>query len=98
MARKIKQAFLDELLTGRLNTILKYVREDDTLNLELRGDRITIYYRGGSILSIYQDTYSFEGLAKEYHQDNTFIILHWIILNIIYKRLNMLLMFILLLK
>lgn len=74
MARKIKQAFLDELLTGRLNTILKYVREDDTLNLELRGKKITIYYRGGSILSIYQDTYSFEGLAKEYHQDNTFII------------------------
>ncbi len=39
MARKIKQAFLDELLTGRLNTILKYVREDDTLNLELRGKK-----------------------------------------------------------
>jgi len=74
MARKIKQAFLDELLTGRLNTILKYVREDDTLNLELRGEIITIYYRGGAILSIHQDTYSFESLSEKYHKDNTFII------------------------
>jgi len=66
MARKIDSAFLDELLTGHLNPVLQYVQLDDTLNLELRGDHITIYYRGGAILSI-DDKYVFLSISKKYH-------------------------------
>lgn len=68
MARKIKENFIDELLTGSLKSVLKYVQVDDTLNMELRGDKVTIYYRGGSLLTIYQDTYKLQGLTDQYHK------------------------------
>jgi len=74
MARKIKDDFLNELLTGNLKELLEYVQLDDTLNLELREDRITIYYRGGALLTVKQDTYQFESLAKKYHTGISFII------------------------
>jgi len=74
MARKIKDEFLNELVTGRLKELLKYVQLDDTLNLELRGDRITVYYRGGALLTVKQDTYKFESLDKKYHTGISFII------------------------
>ena len=67
MARKIKEEFINELLTGSIKTLLKYVQIDDTLNMELRGDRITVYYRGGALLTIRQDTYKFESLEEKYH-------------------------------
>ncbi|MDP2364250.1 MAG: hypothetical protein Q8M94_10845 [Ignavibacteria bacterium] len=74
MARKIKEEFLNELSTGSLISFLKYVQVDDTLNMELRGDRITVYYRGGAILTIYQDTYIFGGISKQYHKGISFIL------------------------
>lgn len=67
MAHMIKAAFLDELKNGSLKPLLEYVQLDDTLNMELRGDRITVYYRGGALLSVKQDSYSFESLDKKYH-------------------------------
>lgn len=68
MARKIKETFIDELLKGSLNPLLKYIQIDDTLNMELRGDKVTVYYRGGSLLTIDQDTYKIQGLAEQYHK------------------------------
>ena len=67
MTRKIKEIFLNELKTGSLKEFLKYVQLDDTLNLELRGRKVTLYYRGGALLTIKQNTYQFEGLTKKYH-------------------------------
>lgn len=37
---------------GIFNDLLEYVLEDDTLCLELRGDIVNIYYRGGSLYKI----------------------------------------------
>jgi hypothetical protein len=66
MARQIKDVFVNELVSGTLAPLLVYVQQDDTLNLELRGDRITLYYRGGAILTIRETSYKFEGLTPKY--------------------------------
>lgn len=42
----------DSLLKGELKMLLDAVKQDDTLDLELRGDSVNIYYRGGSIFKI----------------------------------------------
>jgi len=68
MARKIKETFINELLTGSLKPLLEYIQVDDTLNMELRGDKVTIYYRGGALLTIDQDTYYLESLTEKYHK------------------------------
>lgn len=66
MARKIRETFFNELKTGILSPLLKYVRNDDTLDMELRGNRIIIYYRGGKILEVKDKSYEFFGLDKKY--------------------------------
>lgn len=48
----ISSPFMSALLDGCLHPILKAVREDDTLMLGLRGDYVSIYYRGGELLKI----------------------------------------------
>lgn len=52
--RQISDEFMNDLLKGCLNPLLKEVQEDDTLDLELRGNAINIYYRGGSLYKIEQ--------------------------------------------
>lgn len=73
MARKIKNSFLTELKEGKLKDFLRYIQLDDTLNLELRGDRISVYYRGGALLTILQDTYAFLSLVGTYHDGVTLL-------------------------
>lgn len=58
--RKISEQFKKELLVGSLHDLLTYVKEDDTLDLELRGNEITVYYRGGALLSIEEKENEFE--------------------------------------
>lgn len=50
--RKISDEFRDELKFGKLKTLLDCVLEDDSLCLELRGEAVNIYYRGGSLFKI----------------------------------------------
>ncbi|MCD7936144.1 MAG: hypothetical protein LUG98_04725 [Tannerellaceae bacterium] len=66
MVRSISPEFLHELLHGSLFPLLKYVREDDTLNMELRGNRVTVYYRGGALLTVMEESYLFSGMDTEY--------------------------------
>lgn len=73
MARCINDKFLKELKDGSLNRLLEYIRIDDTLNMELRGCEVTIYYRGGALLTIVQDNYAFIGLSKEYFLSDNLI-------------------------
>ena len=71
--RKISEQFKKELLTGSLHNLLTYVKEDDTLDLELRGSEITVYYRGGALLSIEEKEKDFEWkpLDAEYKKSKT---------------------------
>ena len=52
MARAISKDFLNDLKNGKLSSLLKRVLADDTLDLELRGKCINIYYRGGRLFRI----------------------------------------------
>ncbi|MDO5011467.1 MAG: hypothetical protein Q4E31_11625 [Intestinibacter bartlettii] len=52
MERIISNNFVGDLEDGILRNILKYVKSDTTLAMEIRKDCINIYYRGGSLLKI----------------------------------------------
>ena len=52
MVRAISKDFLKDLKSGALNPLLEMVHVDDTLDLELRGESVNIYYRGGSLFKI----------------------------------------------
>ena len=49
--RQLSQQFIDDLLTGVLNPLLKEVQEDDTLCMELRGNRIDLVKGDRKIIS-----------------------------------------------
>ena len=52
MQRIISNNFIYDLQSGILRNILKYVKSDTTLAMEIRKDCINIYYRGGSLLKV----------------------------------------------
>ena len=50
--RGLSRRFIDELKSGFLEPVLGLVLGDPTLCLEIRGNYINIYYRGGNILKL----------------------------------------------
>lgn len=64
--RSISNSFLKQLKTGNLKSITDYVRVDPYLDLELRGDSVMIYYRGGKVLTV-DEKGILAGLADEYY-------------------------------
>lgn len=52
MGRVISNTFIKDLESGILRNILKYVKSDTTLAMEIRKNSINIYYRGGSLIKI----------------------------------------------
>lgn len=64
--RSISSSFLEQLKTGSLKSITDYVRVDPYLDLELRGDSVMIYYRGGKVLTV-DEKGLLTGLADEYY-------------------------------
>ena len=50
--RSISESFLNSLKTGLFKSIVDIVRVDPSLDLEMRGDSVMVYYRGGKILTI----------------------------------------------
>ena len=66
--RKLSDSFMKNL-QGDWKNLLEYIKDDDTLDLELRGKEITVYYRGGSLLSIKEEndgTFTWKPLDAEY--------------------------------
>lgn len=78
--RKISDEFKEDLLKKEnLHSLLKYVQEDDTLDLELRGDYISIYYRGAPLMNIKEtdekdendkNIYKWDSLSSQYNDSN----------------------------
>ena len=52
MGRAISDDFKKDLLEGKLSNLLEAVHNDNTLIMELRGDSVIIYYRGGALYTI----------------------------------------------
>ncbi|RDY23916.1 hypothetical protein CHF27_006070 [Romboutsia maritimum] len=52
MERVISNTFIEDLEGGILRNILKYVKSDTTLAMEIRKNSINIYYRGGSLIKV----------------------------------------------
>ena len=52
MKRAIGETFFNDLLQGQLSKVLNMVHNDTTLLMELRGNEVIIYYRGGVLFSI----------------------------------------------
>lgn len=50
--RGLSPEFMEDLAKGLLNPLLRTVRADHTLSLNIRADCVNIYYRGGSLLKI----------------------------------------------
>lgn len=50
--RQISQKMLQALQSGVLHPLLELIHHDQTLDMELRGNFINIYYRGGSLFTI----------------------------------------------
>lgn len=67
MKRSISNLFLENLKNGALHVIVDHVRVDPYLDLELRGNCVMVYYRGGKILTVYENQ-NLEGLAEEYYK------------------------------
>lgn len=56
MARSISESFMKRFMDKNdLQPILEYVKADNSLDLEMRGNYVSIYYRGGSVLRIFED-------------------------------------------
>ena len=67
--RQLTPTLFNELKEGSFKPLLEYVKADDTLDLEFRGNYFTIYYRGGALLSVSENpdgTYNWDGVTKEY--------------------------------
>lgn len=60
--RALSEQFMYDLKNpdGMLHPILERVKNDQTLMLAIRQDKINIYYRGGSLLRIEQLKYSYK--------------------------------------
>ena len=68
--RAISQSMMEALLSGELQPLLKIVQLDDTLCMELRGDSVSIYYRGGEILQVTERLEGYEILhSRDFYLD-----------------------------
>ena len=71
MKRAISKDFLNSLQKGELSPILKIVIKDRTLDLEMRGSEIDVYYQGLKLLSITEKgngIYEYGEMDKEYRR------------------------------
>lgn len=71
--RSLTENLFNELKNGELHSLLEYVQNDDTLDMEFRNNSITIYYRGGNLLSVTESKknddsyqYTWKGINEDY--------------------------------
>ncbi len=55
MSRALRSEVFEDLYRGNLSNLLRMVHEDTTLNMELRGNGVAIYYRGGKLFETAKD-------------------------------------------
>src|SRR5271157_1146859 len=70
--RKLSNNFMDAFENNdELHPILRRVWEDDTLDMEIRGEYVNIYYRGGNLIRIEMKNNEFKfHFDREYDKNN----------------------------
>lgn len=71
VVRQLNENLFNELKDekSKLHALLEYVKADDTLDMEFRGNSFTLYYRGGALLTVEDNsdgTYNWKGITEEY--------------------------------
>ena len=69
MNRAISNIFMRELQSGKLQPIMSIIKNDISLDLELRGEEVIIYYKGLKILTITEQkngNFKYKGLDQKY--------------------------------
>ena len=67
MARSISELFMNRFMDKNdLYPVLEYVKADNSLDLEMRGNYVSIYYRGGSVLRIFEDKGHYGSIDPRY--------------------------------
>lgn len=67
MARSISESFMNRFMDKNdLLPVLEYVKADNSLDLEMRGNYVSIYYRGGSVLRIFEDKDHYDCIDPRY--------------------------------
>ena len=62
--RLLSDTFMDALKNGKLQRLLQTVLQDGTLDLQIRGNYVNVYYRGGSLLKVEEKGGQFEAAFK----------------------------------
>ena len=70
MKRAISKEFMEALLHGELAPVLELVKKDDSLDLEMRGKKIIIYYQGLKLFSITEMTEKTERTEKDFRNES----------------------------
>lgn len=75
--RAISENFMNALLSGEFKHIIEIVKVDPSLDMEMRGDSVMVYYRGGRILtindlSIAPNRSALEGMDENYSNEAKF--------------------------
>ena len=55
MPRGLSEEFMHDLVSGCLKPLFDEIKQDDTLDLQIREDYLNIYYRGGSLIKLSRD-------------------------------------------
>lgn len=72
MIRSLEPDFMTALKAGgELNCLLELVKNDDTLQLEIRNNYINIYYRGGSLLQVAKKIKGYDPVFNINYSDYT---------------------------
>lgn len=76
MPKMVKHALNNEIMAdlqgGALKELLAWIQHDDTLDLQTRGDRFNIYYRGGSLFNVEPRKKGYKFTFKSEYCDNNF--------------------------
>lgn len=59
--RILKPDFFTQLRSGRLRPLLNYIKNDHTLDFQIRNNYIDVYYRGGRILCVHSRAFPKSG-------------------------------------
>ena len=58
--RSISNEFMKELKEGKFKVLIEEIKKDNTLDVELRKDKVIVHYRSGKLLTIYHDKETIE--------------------------------------